>query len=291
MDMMGMLGTKLVLLERWDPIAAADLLERERCAFTFVAATFLHDLTYLPGIAERDLSSFRLFACGGAPIPVVLAKDAERILGCRVLRAYGSSESTYVTLNRPEDKSESSYTTDGYALPGREIVIRDDEHLEVPRGTRGEITVRGPNLAVGYLGSPEMNAAAYDAAGFYYSGDLGVMDENGYVTVAGRKKDIIIRGGMNISPLEIETELANHPAVAESAAVGYPDARLGQRVCIFIVPRDSAGSLELADVKDFLLGRGMAKYKLPERLEVVTALPRTAVGKVRKVDLMEMLKV
>jgi cyclohexanecarboxylate-CoA ligase len=287
MDMMAMLPAKLVLLERWDPAAAADLIERERCAFTFVAATFLHDLTYLPGIAERDLDAFRLFACGGAPIPTKLCHDAERNLGCRVLRAYGSSESTFVVLNRPDDRSERAYLTDGRPLPAREVRIAGDDGEPAPPGTPGEILVRGPNLSVGYFDAPELNAAAFDAEGFYHSGDVGAMDEDGYLTVLGRKKEIIIRGGMNISPLEVEVALSEHPMVSEASVVGYPDERLGERACAFVVPDSERPTLD--DLTGFLRERGLASYKLPERLVVVDALPRTAVGKVRKIELVRHL--
>jgi cyclohexanecarboxylate-CoA ligase len=288
MDMMAMLPAKLVLLERWDPVAAADLIERERCAFTFVAATFLHDLTYLPGITERDLDAFRLFACGGAPIPTVLCHDAERNLGCRVLRAYGSSESTFVVLNRPEDRSERSYVTDGRPLRAREVRIAGDDGEPAPPGTPGEILVRGPNLSVGYFDAPELNDSAFDAEGFYHSGDVGEMDEEGYLTVLGRKKEIIIRGGMNISPLEIEVVLCEHPMVSEAVLVGYPDPRLGERACAFVVPKSDPPPT-LADITGFLRERGLATYKLPERLVVVDALPRSPVGKVRKTELVQQL--
>ena len=289
MDMLAFLHTKLVLLERWNPRTAADLIERERCAFTFIAATFLHDLTYLDGIATRDLSSFRLFACGGSPIPVKLTRDAEEVLGCRVLRAYGSSEQTFVVLNRPTDRSERAYTTDGLALPGREVRILDSAGRPVPAGEPGEIVCRGPNVAVGYFGAPELNARSFDRDGFYHSSDLGVLDKDGYLTVVGRKKELIIRGGMNISPMEIETRLAEHPDVSEVAVVGYPDDRLGERACAFVVP--PAGSTPvLADLTEFLLAGGMAKYKLPERLKIVDVLPRTPVGKVHKASLSTLLR-
>lgn len=289
MDMMAMLRTKLVLLERWNPDEAAHLIEAERCAFTFIAATFLHDLTYLEGISDRDLSSFRLFACGGAPIPVKLARDAESILGCRVLRAYGASEQTFVVLNRPEDKSDKAYTTDGVPLPGREVRIIDANGKQVAPGDTGEIICRGPNLAIGYFDAPDLHAAAFDDDGFYHSSDLGVMDEEGYLTIVGRKKEMIIRGGMNISPLEIEFELSQCPKVSEVAVVGYPDPRLGERACAFVVPT-SLGAPTLNELLEFLLKQGMAKYKLPERLEIVTDLPRSPVGKIRKVELSKQLR-
>jgi len=228
-----------------------------------------------------------LFACGGAPIPTKLCHDAERVLGCRVLRAYGSSESTFVVLNRPEDRSERSYVTDGRPLPAREVRIVDEDGVPVPPGTPGEIAVRGPNLSVGYFDAPELNAAAFDAEGFYHSGDIGQQDEEGYLTVLGRKKEIIIRGGMNISPLEVEVALSEHPMVAEAAVVGYPDPRLGERACVFVVP--SADPPTLTDITGFLRAQGLATYKLPERLVVVDALPRSPVGKVRKVELVRHL--
>jgi non-ribosomal peptide synthetase component E (peptide arylation enzyme) len=204
-----------------------------------------------------------------------------------VLRAYGSSESTFVVLNRPDDRSERAYLTDGRPLPAREVRIAGNDGEPVPPGTPGEILVRGPNLSVGYFDAPELNAAAFDAEGFYHSGDVGAMDEDGYLTVLGRKKEIIIRGGMNISPLEVEVALSEHPMVSEASVVGYPDERLGERACAFVVPDSERPTLD--DLTGFLRERGLASYKLPERLVVVDALPRTAVGKVRKIELVRHL--
>jgi acyl-CoA synthetase (AMP-forming)/AMP-acid ligase II len=158
----------------------------------------------------------------------------------------------------------------------------------VPTGQEGEICCRGAQIMLGYLGDPELTAATIDADGFCHSGDLGRMDSDGYVRVTGRKKDIIIRGGTNISSLEIEELLLEHPKVAAVAVVGYPDHRLGEKVCAVVVPADG-GKPTLAELAGFLEGRRIARQKLPERLELVDALPLTATGKVEKFVLRTMI--
>ncbi len=172
--------------------------------------------------------------------------------------------------------------------PGNEVRIVDDEGRDLPAGADGEIVSRGPEQFLGYLAS-ELDADAYFPGGWLRSGDVGHLDEDGYLTVTGRKKDIIVRGGEKISAKEVEDVLLSHPAVAEAAVVGAPDPRYGERACAFVVLRPGA-SLDLADIRLHFAGAGLARQKTPERLVITDALPRTASGKVQKAALRAALR-
>jgi acyl-CoA synthetase (AMP-forming)/AMP-acid ligase II len=281
LDFLAITAGKLVLMERWSGAQAAQRIADEGCTFIFAPATFLHDLTYLDEADRRDTSTFRLFATGGAPIPRKLVEDAEDRLGVRVVRAYGSSEATYVALTDPEDRDDRAYTADGTLLPGREVRITDDAWTPVPPGVVGHVLVRGPSVFAGYFARSGPDLSAFTEDGFVRTGDLGSLDESGYLQIAGREKDIIIRGGLNLSPSEIEAACLAHPLVADVSVVGYPDERLGERALAVIALVDAA-TLELPDLNDFLSAQGLSKHKLPERLELVEEVPHTATNKVDK---------
>jgi non-ribosomal peptide synthetase component E (peptide arylation enzyme) len=176
-------------------------------------------------------------------------------------------------------------TSDGKAMPGAEDKIVDDSGNEVPRGAEGDIAYRGPAHMIEYLANPEETAALFTKDGFSKSGDLGKMTEDGYVRVTGRTKDIVIRGGMNISVREIEEHLAHHPALQAFSVVGMPDERLGERVCCFVVAASGHDAPTVEDLREFLLAQGMPIQKTPERVVAVEALPMTATGKVLKHEL------
>jgi acyl-CoA synthetase (AMP-forming)/AMP-acid ligase II len=269
-------GLPLVLQDRWDAAVAFDLISAERASYTLASTTFLQDLV---GEAERRggaLPTLQRFGCGGAPVPPELvARAGERQIG--VLRLYGSTEVLVATWNRPGSPQEKKVATDGLAMTNVEVEVRGD----------GEIFTRGPNTCVGFYLDPERTAATF-ADGWVRSGDLATVDDDGYLTVVGRKKEIIIRGGMNITPREIEEVLLGFPEVDRAAVVGLPDERLGERVCACVVLCAGA-SLELADVLERLRALGFATYKLPERLAVLDALPMTASGKVQKFEIVKQL--
>ena len=280
-------GSPLILQDRWDATLAVELIERFRCAYTVAATTFVTDIIELAGRRRCDLSSMRLFGSGGAPIPSeVVVASAE--LGMSLLRLYGSTEALMVTTNRPDSPLEKLTQTDGCALDHVEVQVRD-EHDRPVVGTPGEIVIRGPNTSVGLYADPERTAAVYGADGWLRSGDLGVLDEDGYLSIVGRKKEIIIRGGVNIAPREIEDATLLHPAVAQVAVIGLPHPRLGEITCACVVLREGA-SLTLESLAEFLSETGMATYKLPQRLSLVSELPRTPSGKVRKFELQEGLR-
>jgi cyclohexanecarboxylate-CoA ligase len=274
------LGTRTALLDRWDAGRALELIERERATFQTGAPTFLQTLADHPDVARRDLSTFRLFSTGGANIPTELIRAAEARLGCTVKRAYGSTEVPTLTATAFDDTDQERLGTDGTLIGAAEMRIVGASDAEVDAGEEGEIWARAPEVFIGYRNT-SLDRDAFDSEGWFRTGDLGRVDENGYLRVTGRLKDVIIRGGENVSVKEIEDLLSEHPAVAEVAVVGMPDPLLGERVCAFVTPRSGA-TLSFDEMVQFLEGREIARQKSPERLEVRPRLPKTASGKVRK---------
>lgn len=260
-----------VLQDRWDAAAAVELIEEHGCTFTVSATTFLLGLTE---VYERrgTPSSLRVFVCGGAEIGPVLGARARRAMAARVVRTYGSTEFPTFCLGDPYGDEDAAAETDGQPVPLS--AWRVDEEAG------GELLVKGAELFLGYL-DPALDADAFTEDGYFRTGDVVRLDERGACTVVGRIKDIIIRGGENLSASEIEDHLQQHPLVEEVAVVAVPDPVLGERACAYVVPRPG-GVLDLPELRTFLAARGLAVQKAPERLELVPRLPRTASGKVQK---------
>jgi non-ribosomal peptide synthetase component E (peptide arylation enzyme) len=228
----------------------------------------------------------RLWVCAGAPIPAAVVERANATLpNIKVLSLYGRSENLVTTTCSVDDDVSRALTSDGSAVPGAEVKVVDIEGNEVPRGTEGDIAYRGPAHMIEYLANPEETAALFTVDGLSKSGDLGVMTDDGYVRVTGRTKDIVIRGGMNISVREIEDNLVDHPNLLASSCVGMPDERLGERVCCYVVTAAGHTTPSVEDLRKFLLSHGMPIQKIPERVISVDALPMTATGKVLKQEL------
>ena len=203
---------------------------------------------------------------------------------------YGSTESVPHTASRIDDSPERIINTDGIAMPGIEVRIVDENHELLPIGVQGEEASRGPNVFVGYLKEPELTNHVLDSEGWYYSGDLCTMDNDGYIRINGRKKDIIIRGGENISSTEIENILLQHPNIKEAAVVGMPDERLGERSCAYVVLNNPEKGLTLDSVKAFFSYMNVAKYKYPERVEILEKMPKNESCKIKKFVLREDIK-
>jgi len=277
-----MLGTSVVLQDVWDADAAVDLIEEEGCTFAVGATPFLHGIVH----AEREAATMRIFGCGGADVPPGLIHAARRRLGIRASRLYGATECPTITgtpIGAPEDRHAD---TDGAPIGATEVRIVDEDEAPLEPGRRGELQARGPDLCLGYLDA-DLNRRAFTADGWYRSGDLAIADERGYLRIAGRAKDVILRGGENLSAKEIEDLVFEHPEVEEVALVGYPDEVLGERACAVVV---AGRPLELEDLVGFLRSRSVANQKLPERLLLVDALPKTASGKVQKFRLRQLLR-
>lgn len=282
------LGVPLVLQDEWDPGSAVELVEAHGCTYTLAATTFLADLVAQCRRSGVRLDSLDRFGCGGAPVPAPLVREAAEV-GIGVLRLYGSTEVLVATWNRADSTPHQREHTDGRAMTGCEIEVRADDGSPCPPGVAGEIFARGPSACVGFFADPERTEATFSPDGWVRSGDLATLDADGHLTVVGRRKEIIIRGGMNISPREIEDLIAELDTVERVAVVGVPDGRLGERTCAVVVP--SAGAtVELGSVVAHLRQRGLATYKLPQQLELFEVLPTTASGKIQKHEILRQLE-
>ncbi|MDP7723605.1 AMP-binding protein [Mycobacterium sp. TY814] len=279
-------GASTHLMAKWDPTRGIDEIHRFGCTAAVTAPTFLHGLLAEYDPERHDLSTLRMWTCAGAPIPAAVVERAcEKLPDVKVLSLYGRSENLVTTTCSVTDDVSRALTSDGRALPGSEVRIVSADGNEVPRGTEGDIAYRGPAHMIEYLANPEETAALFTNSGFSRSGDLGTMTDDGYVRVTGRTKDIVIRGGMNISVREIEDHLAHHPSLHASSVVGMTDERLGEKVCCYLVAAPGHDAPTVDDVREFLLARGMPIQKTPERVVVVDSLPMTATGKVLKHEL------
>jgi glutaryl-CoA dehydrogenase/cyclohexanecarboxylate-CoA ligase len=284
------IGATLVLLDRWDPGRAIELIARERCTFTAAATPFLIDIVGEPALRRHGgLPSLRLFLCGGAPVPAQLAQAAREALPHTFTSPlFGMTECGGVTTCPFDAPREKLWTTDGLPCEGMELRVVDRDGAPLPPGADGELLVRGPMVALGYLDQPGLTREHFLLDGFFRTGDQARLDADGYVKITGRIKDLIIRGGVNLSPVEIEDILFAHPHVANVAVVGMPDPRLGERVCAFIVPKPGA-SLTLGEAQAWMERAGVAKQKWPERIELVESFPVTPSGKVQKFRLRELI--
>ncbi len=283
LEMPFVLGCSVVLLDTWNPDVAIKLIAKERCTFMVAATPFLQHMLDSAAIKNHDVNSLRLFACGGAPVPPELIERAWKEVGWRAMRVYGSTEAPTITWGIPQDGTmEKAAHTDG-KVAGYDVKIVDGEGKEVSPGGEGEIIARGPELFVGYL-DPKLNEDCFDGEGYFHTGDLGRLDNEGYIEITGRLKDIIIRGGENISVKEIEDLLHTHPCVSEVACVAMPDAKMGEKACAYVTTREGV-NLTFEEMVDFLAKQGLSKRKIPERLEVTKQLPRTPSGKIIKTEL------
>lgn len=276
-----LIGARSVLLDIFTPDACLALLEQQRCTCMLGATPFVYDLLNVLEKQPADLSALRFFLCGGTTIPKKVARECQQ-LGIKLLSVYGSTESSPHAVVNLDDPLSRFMHTDGYAAAGVEIKVVDDARKTLPPGCEGEEASRGPNVFMGYFDEPELTARALDEEGWYYSGDLCRMDEAGYIKITGRKKDIIVRGGENISSREVEDILLQHPKIHDACVVAMPDERLGERSCAYVVLKAPHHSLSLEEVVAFFSRKQVAKYKYPEHIVVIEKLPRTASGKIQK---------
>ena len=276
-----LIGARSVLLDIFTPDACLALLEQQRCTCMLGATPFVYDLLNVLEKQPADLSALRFFLCGGTTIPKKVARECQQ-RGIKLLSVYGSTESSPHAVVNLDDPLSRFMHTDGYAAAGVEIKVVDDARKTLPPGCEGEEASRGPNVFMGYFDEPELTARALDEEGWYYSGDLCRMDEAGYIKITGRKKDIIVRGGENISSREVEDILLQHPKIHDACVVAMSDERLGERSCAYVVLKAPHHSLSLEEVVAFFSRKRVAKYKYPEHIVVIEKLPRTASGKIQK---------
>ena len=285
-----LLGGRAVLQQDFRAAEAIDLMNAEGVTWSMSATPFIFDmLNIMEANPDLSFTTLEVFACGGAPPPPSLNELAgrHRILLCEI---YGSTEScphVYVPLDKCTERNGA---WSGVAFEGIEVRVVDEMGRELPAGAQGEEISRGPHQFVGYLNEPDRTNEALDDEGWFYSGDLGYMDEEGRLRINGRKKEVIIRGGENISAREIDDDLIGCPGLACSATIGMPDERLGERICTFVSPTDPTHPPTQEELIAYLQSRHIAKRLWPERVEVIDEIPVTATGKVKRFILAQELK-
>jgi cyclohexanecarboxylate-CoA ligase len=273
-------GNTACIVDVWDTVAAAKLIEKERCSIGSGATPFLNGLLNDPAVASTDISSLRTYRCGGTDVPQALIRQANE-RGIVAYRTYGSSEHPTVT-GYSGDPLEKNVTTDGRIHDHVELRVCavDDPDRVLAPGSAGEIQTRGPDLFGGYFDG-RLDGSAFGPGGWFRTGDLGRVDEDGFLTITGRKKDIVIRKGENISAREVETIILDHPSVDQAAVIGLPDEERGERLCAVVQLRAGA-TLDLPELSRFFAEMRVSRQKHPEQLEIIDAMPLTPSGKILK---------
>jgi long-chain acyl-CoA synthetase len=272
-------GVVAVLHPRFDTTAVLSAIERHHVnAFAGVPAMFVA-LLYTPDADRYDTSSLRYCVSGSAPLPLAILEGFEQKFGCQILEGYGLSEASAVLSGHAQDMLRKPGSV-GKPISGVEVLVVDENDNSLPVGEVGEVVARGPNIMQGYYNMPEETRSAL-RNGWLHTGDMGRFDEDGYLYIVERKKDLIIRGGFNIYPRDIEEVLNRHPAVMESAVIGIPSERMGEEVKAFVVTRTNVD----AETLKTYCRESLANYKTPAEIEFVNALPRNAVGKIDKKEL------
>lgn len=282
-------GSRVVYLDGWTPEAALERIEREKVTGAGGPPAILQGILASPAFRPERVASVRVAASGAADVSPELIRQVRRRFGAASFRSYGMTECPMLTTGRLDDPEEKCVMTDGRPAPGCRVRIVDEEGNDLPPGKEGEVLAFGPQMCVGYLDA-RLDADAFTRDGFFVSGDLAVVDEEGFLRVTGRRKDIIIRKGENLSAKAIEDVLYDHPAIADAAVIGVPDHDRGERVCACIVLRPGAAPITLAGLDEFMTARGMMKQKIPEQIEILDELPRNATGKVKKNELRARLR-
>jgi fatty-acyl-CoA synthase len=282
-------STIVIPAPAFDPAATLQAIQDERCTSLYgVPTMFIAELA-LPGFADYDLSSLRTGIMAGSPCPVEVMKRVVAEMNMEeVTIMYGMTETSPVsTMTRREDDLERRVSTVGTVMPHVEVQIVDpDSGLTVPRGTPGEVCTRGYSVMLGYWDAPEQTADAVDAAGWMHTGDLGTMDDDGYVAIVGRIKDMVIRGGENIYPREIEEFLYGHPDIDDVQVIGVPDEKYGEELMAWVRLRPDADPLTVEAVREFCTGK-LAHYKIPRYVHLTDEFPMTVTGKIRKIEMRE----
>jgi cyclohexanecarboxylate-CoA ligase len=282
-----LLKAKAVLLDVWEVNTAIDLIHKHQATFTMASTPFLNDLSEAVLNSHKSLDSLKIFLCAGAPIPSTLVQKARQNIGVKVISAWGMTECGAVTTTRPEDDDERSFNTDGLPLPGVEVKVVGDDGEELAPHQSGTLMIRSCSNFGGYLKRPHLNETSEDD--WFDTGDIAYLDEQGYIRIAGRKKDVIIRGGENIPVAEVESLIYLHPDVATVALIPYADERLGEKACAIVKLKEGTQTMQLKDLVEFLKAHNLAIQYIPERLEIWDEIPMTPSGKIQKFKLREML--
>ena len=276
-------GSTVVVQDAWEPKAGVGIMVREGVTHMAAATPFLADICRV--VSEgTPKPALKTFLCGGAQIPPIVIENARKLLDLNVSSLWGMTEALAGSLTEPDRSKEKSATTDGRAVDGMELLVADETLQPMPAGKTGRLYFRGSLQFVGYFRRPGLDGRGSE--GWFDTGDLAYMDEEGYIRIDGRTKDIIIRGGENVPVVEIESIIYRHPKVADVAVVGYPDKRLGERGCAFVMLKDG-GDFTQAELAQWMEQSGAAKQYWPEALEIIDVMPRTASGKIQKFILRE----
>lgn len=276
-----LVGAKSVLMERFNAEEFFKLVESERITVAGVVPTILEMMLRDPSLGQYDLSSLRALNCSGSPLARRLAQEVEEKIGCPVFQRYGIQDIGSLTIGSPDDTRDVRHLTVGKPHIGSEIRVVDEAGEEVPQGETGEIILRGALTAPGYYKDPERTGQTWDQDGWARTGDLGRFDEQGNLAIVGRAKDIIIRGGANIDPAELEAVLRTHPKVSEVAVVGMPDPLMGEKACAYVVAKQGE-QFTFEEMVSFFREKDIEVQKTPERLEIIKELPLVAEQKVNK---------
>ncbi|MDP1419435.1 AMP-binding protein [Peribacillus simplex] len=282
------IGGTGVYQDIWNPREFIEWVEKEKITFTAGATPFLQDTVQMEGMERYDLNSLRVFVALGAPIPRHLVKEAVKKVPFRILSGWGQTEDGLVTLTRLEDTEEKLTNTDGIPFPGMELKIVDFEGEICAPNIEGSLLVRGPALFVGYFKRINDTLAEY-SDGWFITGDRAFIDEDGYIRISGRNKDIIIRGGENIPVAYVENVLYEHPDISSAQVIAVPDSRLQEKACACISMKTGKSPITMDSMQEFLLEKGLAKQYWPEFIEIMDDFPRTASGKIQKFRLREMI--
>jgi len=275
-----MAAAKIVNMEKFEAEDALKLIEKERITVLPTVPAMLTMMLRHPNFGKYDLSSLKLVSSMGSVLPYSIGMEVEQKMG-KLIQNYSSLDCSVACMGRPTDPPEKRILTAGRPYAWAQVKLLDDDGKEVPQGGVGEVNFKGPAGASGYFKDPETTWKCWSKDGWFKMGDLAKLDEEGYLTIVGRKKDMIIRGGQNIYPIEIENILVTHPRVFSVAVVGMPDAVLGEKACAYVVPKANQ-TFSFDDMVSFLKEKGIAGFKLPERLEVIDKMPMVAEG--QKVD-------
>lgn len=285
------LGATLVLQESWNAERALETMARERATFTLATPTLLRDMLEHKRFAEfAERLSLQLIFCGGASVPSGLLRAAREKLPRTLTSVIWGMTEGIGTACRPGAPAERVTGTDGEPFFGTELKILREDGTEAPSGEEGALIMRGPQRFLGYYKLPETNAEVFLPDGWFRTGDVGLIDGDGHLKISGRRKDLIIRGGANIAPAEIEEQFHGDPRIRDLVVVRMPDERLGERICACVVPSEGCGNLVLDDIVDVVRRKGLAKNKWPERLEIIDSMPITSSGKIRRPVLEEYVR-
>ena len=282
------IGGTGVYQDIWNPREFIEWVEREKITFTAGATPYLQDTVQMEGIERYDLNSLRVFVALGAPIPRHLVKEAMEKVPFKILSGWGQTEDGLVTLTRLDDPEEKLTNTDGIPFPGMELKVVDFEGEVCAPNIEGSLLVRGPALFVGYFKRIDDTLAEY-SDGWFITGDRAFIDEEGYIRISGRNKDIIIRGGENIPVAYVENVLYEHPDISSAQVIAVPDSRLQEKACACISMKTGKSPITMDSMQEFLSQKGLAKQYWPEFLEIMDDFPRTASGKIQKFRLREMI--